>query len=276
MLSLIVLTYRPGGIDQLAHFLQASLSKDYELVVVDDYPGRVERGLARKHLEACGIPVGWYGGSKHKFYYGTKGGLCNATNTALLHARGDYYVFLSDYTTLPKNWIAQWNMVRKMYDEKRTLVAGSAIMYDSPKPERPDDVVTWSKPVAIIPKWPWVASEFETFYYGAHPAFFDKINGLDERADHCHCWPVSSTVSQAKQLGYSLIVLPEVCCHMIDHRVWDNPDEPAPWGPLCGMWRIDHSQSIEKEPKWTVPSPNPWQLSTERAKIQTANNPSPR
>lgn len=260
MISLICCTYRPGGIDLLARSFVGMADKDYELIVVDDCPGRVERGLVPKYLLEQGIKLRWYGKSKDKSYPEAKGGLCNAWNTALAFVTKPLTVWVSDYTILPPNWYDQWTRVVDMYPP-RTLISGSAIMYDCPKPGIVGDIesnLDWSK---ACPRFPWVPREFETFYAMIPTPFWEAINGVDERADHCHCWPVSSKIAQAKILGYRLAIEPDVCCHMIDHRSWDSPAEKAPAG--CGgegLWRITHIQSVPEEPKWVVPSSNPFNL----------------
>ena len=282
MISLIILTYRPGGIDLLADMLARTIpSGPWELVVVDDWPGRVPMGLAQQYLLERGIPLGWYGGSKNKAYPETKGGLCNATNTGIIHAKGDCLVFVSDFTILPPHWLLIWEKHFKEIAGQKKMISGSAIMFDAPKPDLVDDVRTWDKlnpilyysnpysiyqfqdgkQVPLQAKWPWVPAEWETFYYGCPLDFWLEMNGLDERADHCHCWPVSSHIAQAKLSGWEMYIDPMTCVHMIDHRIWDSEMiEPSPWGPESGMWRIDHRTSLEKEPQWEVPSPNPFNL----------------
>ncbi len=271
MISLVLCSYRPGGFDILCHSLQETLQGtdqtiEWEFIVIDDYPGRVERGVVEKRILSMGLPLTCYRKSKNKFYSNVKGGLCNAWNSALLHCRGERIVFVSDYTWLPPYWIRAWDHLHKQFDDK-TLISGSAIVYETPKPTLVDDFSTWKIPPPLIPKWPWVPREWETFYVSITRDFFDIINGVDERADHCHCWPVTSKMAQAKMLGYKLEVDQEIAvCHMVDHRVWDTPQELSPLGNE-GMWRITHISSAPEEPKWEVPSPNPWNLVEERKRI---------
>ena len=59
-ISFILPTYRSGGMDLLA-ISEVWKDPGYELVVVDGYPGRVERGKALQYLLDRGIYVGWYG-----------------------------------------------------------------------------------------------------------------------------------------------------------------------------------------------------------------------
>lgn len=266
MISLCVCTYRPGGLDVLVDSLVSTQpgKEPWELVVIDDHPGRVQRGEAEAYLRQ-NLPLGYYGHSKPKSYPNTKSGLCNAINTALMHCRGEYTVWVSDYTMLPPYWLRQWELMRQRHPGKN-LISGAAIEYYAPPPDNLGDVTTWIQRPAFVPIKPWVPFEFETFYVGMPLEFLLSINGYDERADHCHCWPVSSIVSQARQMDYKLLVDQEVCVHMIEHRGWDfECKTPAPSG--CGgegLWRITHAQSLPVEPIWEVPSPNPFDLKQER------------
>lgn len=264
-------TYRPGGFDLFCESFNGMESRDgYEVVVVDDYPGRVERGTVSAYFKQRGINLGWYGKSKLKSYPKTKCGLMNAWNTAIMHARGDYLVFLSDYCFLPTYWLELWNHYRKIYGD-RTLISGSAILYDTEKPPSPGDVDSWEGTdkfwMLKYPKYPWVAWEWETFLLGASLQFFLDINGCDERADHAHQFPVTSKKKQARILGYELKVVQEACCIMVDHRVWQaNGNEPNPLGNE-GLWRITDIQSVPEEPMWQVPSPNPFNIMQLRKEV---------
>lgn len=260
MISLVMLTYRPGGFDYFASsFGGIKPSDDYEVVTVDDWPGRVERGTVPVFLKERGIKLGWYGKSKLKALP-TKGGLANALNTALFHVRGDYVVWISDYSQMATNWLDQWDKARSMYP-KKTLISGGGIVYHTAKPKAPGDCETWQPDEnrTAFPKWPWVPKVWESFFCGIPLAFYEETNGMDERADHCHCWPVNSQIVQAREAGYGLEVIPEICCHCIDHRPWDNAAEPNPVG-MEGLWRITHAQSVQMEPAWQKWSPNDFNL----------------
>ena len=269
-ISLIVCSYRPGGIDLLSTFLPGT-EGDWELVFIDDYPGRVQRGEAVKYLQGIiGDRLAYYGHSKPKEIKDTKGGLMNAWNTALAHVNGDHVVFLSDYTVLPDWWYKQWGFVFKEYP--KTLISGTAMMFDMEKPVKPTDIITYHESQSFgLPKWPWVPEVYENFYAGADLDFLISINGFDERADHCHCWPVNSQIAQARLMGYKLKVCQEISSWMIDHRMWDTPEEPSPLGNE-GLWRITAKQSIAREPEWVVPSPNNFNLQAVREYFQTRSD----
>lgn len=275
MISLIVLTYRPGGMDLLADSLALTMpgKGSWELVLIDDCPGRVQRGLVPPYFRERGVPLGYYGYSKPKQFPDTKGSLVNAANTALMHACGDFLVWVSDYTLLPRYWLWQWEYFRELHRGDRPWsMSGCAMEYFAPKPPDPEDIRTWPEVLPVhqtygapllAGKKCWVPQDFETFYYGAETELFLQMNGLDERADHCHCWPLSSFVAQMRMMGVSLLVNQELTCYMIDHRVWDDPQNREPAPPGCGgegMWRITELASVPEEPVWQVPSPNPFDL----------------
>lgn len=267
MISLILCSYRPGGFDIFTKSFPTS-GEPVEVVVIDDYPGRADTQDVPYFLKKNNINLGWYGKSKPKSIPESKCGLSNAYNTALSHAKGDYLIFVSDYTFLPPNWNNHWILVRDYFEKQygKVLISGSAIEYSAIKPIKPGNIFTWDGvPMGCSPKYPWVPTEFETFYFGARPEFLiSEINGVDERADHCHMWPVSSKVAQAKILGYKLIVEQRLCAHMIDHREWDdinNIGHPHPISRWDSLWKIaGESRSANAEPSWQVPSPNPFNL----------------
>src|SRR6516164_1352500 len=96
-LSIIHLTYRPGGLGIFLHSLNHQKSPpDYELIIVDDYPGRPERGQVKDYCTHLDIPLVWHGPSKEKSYPKTYQGLLNAMNTGAMQASGNYVLFTHD------------------------------------------------------------------------------------------------------------------------------------------------------------------------------------
>ena len=267
MISLCMPTIRPGGIDLFVNSFIGMEREDFELIVIDDSPNRFERGTVPKYLESKGITNFVYSKSKPKQYLDSFCGLANAMNTAVILASGDYIVFLSDYSFLPNGWLQSWENIRLHYGDK-TLVSGGGIVYACPKPPNPGDINTWEGTDltwnCIVPIFPWVAKEFETFYFGAPLQFLLDTNGVDERADYDHTWSLASQVWQAKKLGYNLEVVQNVCCHIVDHRSWDSENEPNPNG-RDGLWRMK-GYSIE-QPQWEVPSKNMFDIKELRRQI---------
>lgn len=265
-LSLVYMTYRPGGMDMLRTSLERQTRTDYELIVIDDYPGRVGRGRAEAYIRKAGIPLSVFRGSKHKSYPETLCGLVNAMNTALLHVRAPLVVFMHDFMLVEENavqnWVATFDTATKQYGE-RLLVSGGAIVYESDPPDMEDDITVWEKPVQIVPKWPWTPCHFECFYFGGPTEVLLGLNGFDERADHNVTWVINSIVAQAKAAGMSLAVDPtNLVCHLIDHRRWEGPAEE---GKPMGTWRIwGEYSTCPDAPEWSAPSPNPFDVRTLR------------
>lgn len=275
MISLCYLTIRPGGFDLLADsfpnpYTDGYVLDGYELVVVDDYNKgfRGVRGKVQEFLLEKKIKLGWYGPSKPKAYPETLCGFANAVNTAVVHAKGDYLVFLCDFTTLPRNWLDQWTQLRKEYEkeyQRRFLLTGGGLVYGAPKPVAYDDIKTWPGQEEIwekrweICKWAWQPHPLETAYWGAPIEFFEEINGVDERTDHSMAWNISSLEFQAKELHYELLFPSELRCNMMDHRVWDSSHEKLNAG--LGLWRMPGEvRSLLEIPVWQQPSPNPYSL----------------
>jgi glycosyltransferase involved in cell wall biosynthesis len=267
-------SFRPGGIDLLVKSLASQTMNSFELIVVDDYPGRVERGLARKYAEEAGIKVRWWGVSKPKSYPETKCGGVNAVNTGLIHACTPIVCFVNDYTFLApdavqivKNiFVVEWLM------GARFLLHGASMIYDSDKPLTQDDVDTWpgGQDPNIRPMRPHVPKEFEGYYFMGQIGFFELINGFDERSDDCGPWNLTSLIAQAKLTGWGLRVCDSLVIHMIDHRRWGG------WSPGLAtkdsMWRTDdHHTSGEaaEEPEWLAQSPNPYNLADLRMLSRT-------
>ncbi len=263
-LTLIYLTYRPGGFDFFGSSLEQQTDQDYELVVVDDFPGRVGRGAVLDYLrDQVRAPLAYYGPSKPRNYLGTRMGLCNAMNTGFIKSSGDYLVFLHDFAALPPDAIECWKKAA-MDGGEMTITHGIANMVGGPKPEFPGDIRTWeAATVRLEGKWTWAPEEFELFYLGVSSRFMNEINGVDERGDYCGQFILNSLLYQIRVLGYKINVDRTLSCLMVDHRQWDdNPNEG-----VDTQWRIrGHHSTLPAEPTWKVPSPNPFKIYELRGK----------
>lgn len=265
MLSIIVPTYRPGGIDILAKALPAQVGVDYELILVDDYQGRVERKLATDYLNNMGVKLGWHGVSKPHSVPSAFRKLTNAVNTGFMHAKGDRFWVMHDYTLLPHIYsLAHIEQALDLSDGE-TLIHGVAILYSAKKPDNPGDIVSWEdgEPVDLVAREPWVPEHFEGFYFGGPMRWVEDINGIDERADHCGDYFIRCVVKQAERHGYRLKVNRILNCGVIDHRRWNET-------PGDGQWRLRGEPSSGPEPDWRKRSPNPYDLKAMRAENTNA------
>jgi len=265
LLSLVYLTYRPGGIDLLADGL-ARQDNNYELIVVDDYPGRVARGKAQEYLLEKGINLAWYGQSKIPIRTG-KHGLANAMNTGALHARCSHVVYLHDYTWLPPGAMTQWV---QSFREKcpHTILQGMAYIHATPTPSENTDLTIWpqfqANPTRCFSQeiHAWKPERHENFYCGVPLAFLEKTNGIDERAEGDIAWPLYSMVRQAQLHRYNFTVDWRLKIWMADHRNWHDKNDPQQWHAEKRGKAIPQTQ-----PEWSAVSENSYDFANLRQLI---------
>jgi len=269
-LSVVYLTYRPGGIGLFGRSLIGQ-SAGYELLVIDDYPGRVERGQAQKFLLDLGLPLAYYGPSKPKSFPDTYQSLFNAMNTALIHATGDWVLFVHDFSWLTPGMLEEWMDTVAFYGTDPVLVHGIGMMYASlTNPNPVDDIHSWTNEDKLVSgeiqlplKWKWQPSEWELFYFAASMYYLEQINGFDERADHAGVLILESMIEQAKLTGYDLLVNPGLSVNLMDHRVWEPPQTNLL--EKKGQWRIPAEVNSHSGPHiWTDWSANPFNLADMR------------
>jgi glycosyltransferase involved in cell wall biosynthesis len=248
----------------LAKSFGEQTDKDYELIVVDGYPGRPQRGNACEYLLDHKVRVGWYSEPKSK-RYNTHTGFANAMNTGVIQAKGKWCVFLHDYCFIPDDAVARWK-VSIEDNGLRSLICGFARRYDPVHlPNQwEDDISIWqgaeqdaSVPIYIVEDW--VPKLWEVFYSAIPTEFLEHINGWDERADDHTTWPLCSILVQAILNDIRLEVDRNLVCHMIDHRDWHKHYPNHVW---------NYAQLDEpKEPGWYRISPNPYSMRDERKKV---------
>jgi glycosyltransferase involved in cell wall biosynthesis len=272
-ISLSYITYRPGGIDLLAESLKHQPPELYELIVVDDFPGRVERGEAAKYIQSKGIPLSYYGPSKPHSYPDKKlHGISNAMNTAAMKARTSYFVCTTDYVWFPPGHIVQW--ITRVNDyQHNTLISGVASVKNAEPPHCHGDISIWHG--AEYPKCvhhihdeseEWIPKRFENYLWGCHVSFLEEINGIDERADTGPVyWNMMTLIAQASAANYHMVVDRSLRQEMINHRIWKNcEDQPKP------LWhaqeQYDHEKVAAEHPGFRVrkTSLHPYSLKEER------------
>ena len=242
--SIAYISYRPGGFDLLAHALINQAYKNYELIVVDDYPNR----SLKAWLEEQGIPVTYYGPMKEKTLKDTTYNQCNVLNTALLYASGDILIIYNDYSWLDSDSLERWN---KYFNEHglQGIVSACAYEYQYGGPLIIGDVSVWEPPFdGSFERFnyyhDWVPEEFELFYSAIPIKYLLDINGFDERADAWCIFFYGSTLAQAKLNDMKVMVDHNHYVHMINHRTW-NAGDPKWWHvmrtgisypPLAPIW----------------------------------------
>lgn len=262
-ITIVYLTHRPGGIDMLAESLRHQIPT-YELVVIDGYPGRVERGVAKQYLLDAGVRLAHYGKPKPRSYPGSATGFANAMNTGALWVRSPYVVFLHDFTYMLPGAISQWMVCRRLHPA-RSLISGIASMRDVQPPEDTTDLSLWGDPSVCLRNLyneteRWVPRKFELFYAGFPIDFITLINGFDERADTGHInWTYASVIHQAEAHGYSLRVDSRLEVVMGNHRKWGESESDSPDSGNSKLWYPAREPEAKvKRPEWLPTSPNPY------------------
>ena len=238
----------------------AQTDKDFELVVVDGYPGRINRGVALEYLKQANVGLTWYGPPKQKSYR-TVTEFASAMNTGLRVAKGAWAVFLHDYCFIPEDAVARWKRSIRENGTK-CLISGFARRYTAVHfPQHLDhDISLWDNSDRGIPIYiveDWVPKRFEVFYSAFPLEFMELVNGWDERADNHTTHPLSSITCQAFMHEYRLEVDRRLVCHMIDHRDWGEKAGTAT------IWNYVQQKEPE-EPGWYRVSPNCFNLQEER------------
>lgn len=284
-ISFVYLTNRPGGLDLLALSMTKQIpgldevseetqkqfkdaKVDWELIVVDDWPGRQDRGIAPAYLSSVGLPLSWYGRSKPKWYRDSRQGLANAMNTGLVVARGKYVVFVHDFSMVPSWAPAAW--LHYFECNPRSLLHGVAMIYKAKPSDTNDDIFTWKdNAYEMTQERIWFPDKFELFYLGLPMRFAEKIGGIDERGDYCGYWNLDSLSTQAHILDYDLKIMSALYCWQIDHRQWGTPVEKmlVTQRLFDNLWKgWGDVTSLRTFPCWTVPSMNGFSLKEEREK----------
>src|SRR6266853_3506423 len=99
--SVLVSTFRPGGIDMLMAGMRDQTYKDFELVLIDRrYALRHDR--VQQLAARCGVKLIHV--TEHR-RNGKWVSFCSAWNTGMALARGDVLIFLQDYAYTPPGWI---------------------------------------------------------------------------------------------------------------------------------------------------------------------------
>jgi len=240
-ISIVYLTYRPGGYDMLVDSLRNQTFQDYELIVVDEMIER--RDVVRDYLLENAINISSIGPSKPKCFPELAYNLINAYNTGILLSRGDYILILNDYTWLPPQALEAW-MEHEAILNQGTSITGIANLYHYEKPKKLNGWISvfdtpWQGHPALKTMGAyhlWKPTQFELFYSMIPYETLVKINGFPECFDCSVANQITSFIEKIRGVGMSVGVAPGLCCHMIDHREWGE-------GELAGLWHLGKLES---------------------------------
>lgn len=234
--SVIYMSYRPGGYDLLAASLVHQSCQDYELICVDDMPGR--RELVTRYLEGNGVKLKTVCPSKKKSF-DVAYNLANVYNTGIMLSEGDYLVFLQDYAWLPEDALAKFE-ARESDLKQGVVISGVGLMLEDSRPrflDRPisiwdngagsdalSNVLDGSEIHSV-----WCPTELELFYACASWPTLVRTNGMLECYDHATGTLPGSFIKQLQLLGLSMDVDHANICYMYNHRDWGKGVDEATW-----------------------------------------------
>lgn len=220
MLSVIYLTYRPGGYDVLVDGLRNQTYQNYELICVDEIMSRQD--VVLKYLKKHDIPVTYVGPSKPKCFPELPFNLINAYNTGTLQSRGDVVILLNDYIWLPPNNLEK---IVDRVNELGEMTAISNAAYYSPcqKGEHMNHSISiwensWQGQPLTGPLW--VGNPFELFYAAFPFPLLLKTNGFPECYDYHRANQIVPLLEKIKEVDGSIYVDRENAGYHLDHRGW--------------------------------------------------------
>jgi len=223
MLSVVYLTYRPGGYDMLADGLKDQTHTDYELICIDEVTERHD--IVVKYLEGKDIPISHVSPSKPKCFPELPFNLINAYNTGVLLSTGDVVILLNDYTWLPPDSLERIaNRVDELGD--MTAISNAAYYFSCEKGECVDHPISvWEKHwVGCPPKdgWGelWVGNPFELFYAAFPYTLLLETNGFSECYDYHMGNQIVPVVNKVREVNGKLYNDVENIAYHAGHREW--------------------------------------------------------
>ena len=230
-ISVVSLTYRPGGIDILADALANQTYKNYELIIVDDYkPDRSDE--IRKYLAAKGVGVSYIGPSKRKCFEELPFGIFNAVNTGFAHARGDVVSMVTDYQWFPPDCLEKIAKQEAKLRNKTCIVLPGRF-WASTAPRNNNGVISiwsqeWKGPPAANGCWegykPWIPEGME-FAFTTYPwQVLEDMNGFPEYLDAVSSQPYEPIMEVFNSVGAKAFVDTDNFFHGLYHRDWQPPE----------------------------------------------------
>lgn len=250
--TVIYPTRRPGGLDLLVESLVNQIDV-FELVIIDGFEGRLERGESIRYILDKRIPLRYYGTPSIPPTDISVAGFARAINSGVLWSATSRIVIIQDYCWVPPGWAKQWLKTFDKYKDESVVISGTAFLNQANPPDFYGDITIWS----MKPCWFNVLGEtkiWKPFYWENcntyYPTkFFEDVNGLDERGGSEGVG--EATMYQLQSLGYRMVVNEYCRIGMIEHH---------DWGEQGGLWNTTSVRKTTQEPvmKLYDISPNPY------------------
>jgi len=229
-ISIVYLTYRPGGFDMLADSLRNQTIQDYELIIIDDY--QIDRReMVKQYLEKKGVKLKHIGRSKPKCFPDTLCNFINALNTGILASTGDMIMLIQDYTWLSPHCLERWLKHEDFFDEKGCIAGIGKYWAKEPNVQKNlmDPISIWKDDWQGSPEqngWTeytmWIGDPFELFYAALPYEVLTETNGFQEWGDYIPgCFLlVESFTRHLKKIGGKIYTDKENICELINHKLW--------------------------------------------------------
>jgi glycosyltransferase involved in cell wall biosynthesis len=242
--SIVVPTYRPGGIDMLADSLQNQTIQDYELVLIDDYV-KERKGEILTYLRTKHVNVRYVGGSKPKSFPTNIHNVANAINTGFIMSTNEIVILLGDYQWLPPNFLSNMQKHAESMKQNKTCVVIPTRVWTSKSPAAPSNIRLWPKEWQGNPskndciyKSSWIPEGWEFACIGYHWDTLAEINGYPEYIDSTTEHPIEILIYWMEKHGAKAYVDTSNFIHAIDHREW-KPSE---------LWHYAKRKSLGESP----------------------------
>lgn len=219
-------TIRRGFWNIMADNLSKQLYRNFEWVIVDDYP-EDRSHIAKEYAEKYKLTIKYLRGKKRKVT--RTYGLCNANNTVLEHATGDVIVFLQDFILIPEDGLEQ---IATLHRKNPDSLIALPDMYFAPKVTPDKEKEDWFNGNTDIIgefirknirlqnlglRFTENPMDFEQ-NYGAIPTKIAKeLGGWHEFFDEGLGWDNTDIAWRALQKGYKILLDENNVAVCIDH-----------------------------------------------------------
>ena len=255
-ISVIYITYRPGGFDMLANSFKYQTVQDYELIIIDDYEKRKPEQV-KTFLEENEVYASYVGPSKEECFPELPHKVITAINTGILLSTGDVIVLMTDYTWLHKDSLERF--VRCEDKLKKGCCISSICHYWGQPPQ--DIKLNLEGQMTIFedlwkgspeenrwrsPSW-WIPEFWESFYSAIPWSILEKTNGPRESYQYSPCAWFERFLKDVGEVGGSFYVDKKNICEMVEHRnlkpawLWHN----AKWHPEDPSLFIDRENCFD-------------------------------
>lgn len=234
--SVVYLSYRPGGIDVLADSLKHQTCQSYELILVDDLISRRDTVVA--YMQEEGVNLTRISPSKPKCFPELSYCIANAQNTGVLLSQGDIIIILDDYAWLPPDCLEKFLRYERDMQERDLCISAVAITIDDTRKrylERPISV--WEKPWSGEPFSQgfkihslWKPQFFEMFCTAFSWNTLVKMNGFPECYDYDTGTNWIGAAEAVTKIGGKMFVDETNIIYVIENRDWGKQDgKPSLW-----------------------------------------------